>query len=113
VKWGARNTPFKFFNPAIQLSNSAGLERLQDVRLQMTYAEVGHLVAFLAVLSFAVFAMWHGKALFAGVLMVTNVFLNLHPSLLQQENKRRIDRLVARYGQRGHQVRMSQASDTL
>jgi hypothetical protein len=98
VKWGAKNTFFRFFNPAIHLSNSAGLARLQEVRLQMTYAEIGHLIAFAVVVIFAAFALWHGKVLFAALLLLMNIFLNLHPSLLQQQNKRRIDRLIARFG---------------
>lgn len=97
VRWGAMHTFFRFFNPNIRLHNKAGLERLQEVRKQMTYSEIGHLIAFVAVVFYAIFMAVNGKVLFAGFLMLSNVFLNLHPSLLQQQNKRRIDRVLQRY----------------
>ena len=97
VRWGAMKTFFRFFNPNIRLSNSAGVDRLTEIRKQMTHSEIGHLIAFLVVVFYAIFMAVNGKLLFAGLLMLSNIFLNLHPSLLQQQNKRRIDRVLKRY----------------
>ncbi|MGZ5221269.1 MAG: glycosyl-4,4'-diaponeurosporenoate acyltransferase CrtO family protein [Chitinophagaceae bacterium] len=32
--------------------------------------------------------------LFGLIIMIINIFMNLYPALLQQENKRRIDKLI-------------------
>jgi len=42
-----------------------------------------------------------GSYLLAFIIMIFNVFMNLYPSLLQQENKRRIDRLIRKKSQIG------------
>lgn len=97
VRWGAMKTFFRFFNPNIRLSKSAGVDRLKEIRKQMTHSEIGHLIAFLAVVFYAIFMAVNGKVMFAGMLMLSNILLNLHPSLLQQQNKRRIDRVLERY----------------
>lgn len=97
VRWGAMNTFFRFFNPNIHLSNSAGVDRLTEIRKQMTHSEIGHLIAFVAVVVYSIFMAVNGRLLFAGMLTLSNFFLNLHPSLLQQQNKRRIDQVLQRY----------------
>lgn len=60
----------------------------------MITAEVGHLIAFLLVGFFALYKSIVENYTFGLILMLVNVLMNLYPSLLQQENKRRIDRLM-------------------
>jgi hypothetical protein len=62
----------------------------------MTKAEVNHLIGFaLVTLAAIVMGIAEGPV-FGMAMMVGNVLLNLYPSLLQQENKRRIDRVIRR-----------------
>ena len=95
IKWIIKNTPFKLFNPALKLEGRAGLEELTEMRKQMTYAETGHLIGFNFVVIVAVVMAVQSKFLLALIILIVNLPMNLYPSLLQQENKRRIDRLIA------------------
>lgn len=89
-----RDTPFRFFNPAVKLREGrADLRRIRDA---MTHAEVSHLIGFAFVVIVAVYMGFAVGWVFAALMMLPNVVLNLYPTLLQQANKRRIDRLLAR-----------------
>lgn len=99
-KWIVKNTPFKFFNPKLKLQAKADLNELQVLRKEMTFSELSHLLAFVSVAVFAIVTLIKGKYALALVMMVVNTLMNLYPSLLQQENKRRIDRFIAVMGSR-------------
>jgi hypothetical protein len=90
-KWIVKNTAFKFFNQKIKLAN--GNTDLNLIRNEMILAEISHLIGFLFVAIIAVFFSFKISLTYGLSIMVTNILLNLYPSLLQQENKRRIDRL--------------------
>ena len=93
-KWIVKNTFFKFFNQAIQIkSRSTDLEVL---RHQMTLSEISHLIGFIFVTIVMIYQIFAVGPVFGLAIIVGNVILNLYPSLLQQENKRRIDRLIER-----------------
>ena len=91
-QWIVKNTPFKFFNQRIKLQS--GKTDLLEIRKEMTYAEIGHLIGFVFVLPFAAYYGIKYSVLFGVIIMSVNVLMNLYPSLLQQENKRRLDRLI-------------------
>lgn len=93
-KWIVKNTFFKFFNQKIKLRN--GNADLAEIRKEMTLAETSHLIGFIFVLAFAIYWSIKRSFLFGLIIMIANVLLNLYPSLLQQENKRRIDKLIKR-----------------
>lgn len=93
-KYIVKNSIFRFFNQALKVDGKHS--DLVALRHQMTAAEVGHLIGFLFVAAFAVYQSVNVSIGFALAMMVPNVVLNAYPSLLQQENKRRIDRLLAR-----------------
>lgn len=93
-QWIVKNTFFKFFNQKIKIDNRK--TDLNEIRMEMSIAEISHLIAFVFVLLVAVFQWIAVGFLFAVVIMFFNVLLNLYPSLLQQENKRRIDQLIRR-----------------
>ncbi len=95
IKWVVKNTFFKYFNPKLSIKNQPKLSELDNLRKEMTIAEVSHLIAFFAVIIFAVVTFFKGKHLLALVMTIINILMNLYPSLLQQENKRRIDKLIA------------------
>jgi len=93
-KWVVKNTFFKFFNQKIKLENKN--VELTEIRKEMTIAEISHLIGFIFVTFFAVYKSFTHNLLFGLVIMLVNTLMNLYPSLLQQENKRRIDQLIKR-----------------
>ena len=97
-KWVVKNTFFKFFNQKIKLKNRK--TKLSDIRKEMTIAEVSHLIGFFFVTFFAIYKSISHNYLFGLTIMIVNILMNLYPSLLQQENKRRIDKLIKRQDQR-------------
>lgn len=60
----------------------------------MTLAEVSHLIGFISMVVVAVYMRFSKGIVFGISIMIANILMNLYPSLLQQENKRRIDRLI-------------------
>lgn len=93
-KWIVKNTFFKFFNQKIKLKNKN--TKLVDIRKEMTIAEVSHLIGFIFVIIIAIYKSISHNYFFGLTIMVVNILMNLYPSLLQQENKRRIDKLIKR-----------------
>lgn len=93
-KWIVKNTPFKFFNQKLKLETKIGITELNILRKEMTFAEINHLIGFGFVTIFALVKIVNGNYLFGMIIMIVNVLMNLYPSLLQQENKRRIDRFI-------------------
>jgi len=93
-KWIVKHTFFKYFSQSLKLKNNADLAELNKLRTEMTYSEISHFVGFGFVLIFVFIKLIEGQYLFAFVLLIFNVLMNLYPSLLQQQNKRRIDRLL-------------------
>lgn len=93
-KWIVKNTFFRFFNQQIKVENKK--TDLIEIRKEMTLAEVSHLIAFVFVIPFAIYKSSTQGFLAGPIIMIVNVLMNLYPSLLQQENKRRIDQLINR-----------------
>lgn len=93
-KWIVKNTFFKFINPKIKLENKK--VELTEVRKEMTFTEISHLIGFIFVTFFAIYKSFTHNLLFGLIIMIVNILMNLYPSLLQQENKRRIDKLMNR-----------------
>lgn len=92
IKWIVKNTPFKFFNQKIKVKDKK--TDLNEIRHEMTVAELGHLIGFIFVAIFAIYKSFSVNILFGASIMIANFLMNLYPSLLQQENKRRIDKLI-------------------
>ena len=97
VRWMVRNTFFKFLNPTLKFNRSSNILDLQNIRKLMTKAEIDHLFAFCFVLIIVLIVVLKGKYTLGFVLLICNILMNLCPSLLQQQNKRRIDKLISRY----------------
>lgn len=94
-KWIVKNSFFKYFNQKITLKNKK--TELSEIRHEMTIAEIGHLIGFGFVTIFVFLKISNGNYLFGLIMMLVNIIMNLYPSLLQQENKRRIDQLIKKY----------------
>ncbi len=93
-RWIVKNTFFKFFNPNLKVDHKK--TDLSDLRNQMTYSEISHLIGFVFVTAFAIYYSFKVSLPYGCTIMIANILMNLYPSLLQQENKRRIDRLIKR-----------------
>ena len=94
-KWIVKNTFFKFFNQKIKMENKN--TDFKNIRNEMTLAEISHLVGFIFVSIFAIYFSLKVSLTYGLTIMIPNTFLNLYPSLLQQENKRKIDKLINRH----------------
>jgi ABC-type protease/lipase transport system fused ATPase/permease subunit len=94
VKWIVKNTPFKYFNRKLKLRNKIEKTDLHALRKEMTSSEIDHLIGFVFVAIFALIKFYKTEWLFGLTIMTVNILMNLHPSLLQQQNKRRIDKVI-------------------
>lgn len=97
IKWVVKNTFFKFFNPKLKFDRSVNLTELKIIRNEMTKSEIEHLIAFVFASFFAVVKFYNHNYLFCLIIMIVNILMNLYPSLLQQQNKRRIDKLEIKF----------------
>lgn len=93
-KWIVVNTFFRFFNPNLKLKSPK--PELAEIRKEMTFSEISHLIGFIFVTFFAIYKSFAVNLVFGFTIMIVNVLMNLYPSLLQQENKRRIDAVMNR-----------------
>lgn len=93
-KWIVKNTFFKFFNQKLKIEKRIEKIDLNKLRNEMTISEIDHLTGFGFVTIFAIVKLFNFNYLFGLTIMIINLLMNLYPSLLQQQNKRRIDRLV-------------------
>lgn len=93
-KWIVKNTFFKFFNQKLKVENKN--DDLTEIRKEMTFSEISHLIGFTFVTIFALYKIFSVGPIFGLTMMIPNTLMNLYPSLLQQENKRRIDSLLSK-----------------
>jgi len=93
-KWIVKNTFFKYFNEKIKLKKKFEKTDLNELRDEMTSSEINHLIGFAFVTFFALAKFYKAELIFAMTIMIVNILMNLYPSLLQQQNKRRIDKLI-------------------
>lgn len=91
-KWIIIHSPLKYFNPKLSLKKKIKASELSDLRNEMTIAEISHLIGFVFVVGFVLVKLMQGYHLFALVILIVNILMNLYPTLLQQQNKRRIDK---------------------
>lgn len=89
-----KNSLFRFLNQSIRVEGKH--TDLASIRHHMTLAEINHLIGFLFVAAAALYQSFNVSLTFGLTMMIPNVLLNAYPSLLQQENKRRIDQLLNR-----------------
>ena len=89
-----KNTFFKFFNQKIKLEIKNA--DLTEIRREMTLSKISHLIGFVFVVIVAIHKSITTGIIFGLTMMVPNILMNLYPSLLQQENKRRIDKILNR-----------------
>lgn len=96
IKWIVKNTFFKILNQKLKIERKMNLFDLKNIRNEMTKSEIDHLFAFLFVAIFILFKIFEQKYLLSLVLLFVNIIMNLYPSLLLQQNKRRLDKLITK-----------------
>lgn len=97
VKWIVKNTFFKFLNQKLKFDRKMNISDIRMIRNEMTKSEIDHLFAFMFVLIFVIVQFYNQKYLLAYILLFVNLIMNLYPSLLQQQNKRRIDKMLFKF----------------
>lgn len=93
--WLVRHTFMKIFNKNIKYTGKLNRDKLLQLREHMTDSEIGHLIGFIFLLGHILVLMilkfeWWQIILY----FIFNIIFNLYLVLLQQYNKRRIDRLL-------------------
>jgi hypothetical protein len=97
VQWIVKNTFFRYLNPNLKFNRKMSTSEIRVIRNNMSKSEIDHLFAFLFVSLFMFKAMYNNEILLASVMLIANIMMNLNPSLLQQMNKRRVDKLLSIY----------------
>jgi len=93
--WLIKNSFMRVFNPKIKYSGKANKEKLEQVVVEMTDAEINHLMGFFFLLVVNMIAPFFGVACwYLVVLFVLNIIFNFYLVFLQQYNKRRIQKVL-------------------
>ena len=93
------------FNPLLTIKEK-NRETLVQLRKEMTYAEISHLICFiliLVLLPVCYVLKFHDDIIIP--LFVCNIIFHLYPPLLQQYNKRRLDKVINRFDRMTSRVR--------
>ena len=77
-KWIVKNTFFKFFNQKIKVENQN--DDLNEIRKEMTFSEISHLIGFTFVTIFAFYKIFSVGLIFGLTMMIPNTLMNLYPS---------------------------------
>lgn len=106
-RWILANSFIKYFNPRLRISmNKPNLNELIELSKAMSYAEAVHLIGFIFVIVAVLMNIINAEPqAMIWPLLVVNILVNLYPALVQQLNKRRIDKLIMlpRYRKVRHQ----------
>ncbi len=84
------------FNPLLTVKEK-NRETLIQLRKEMTYAEISHLICFTLILILLpiLYILKYRTGLIIP-LFICNIIFHLYPPLLQQYNKRRLDKVIVR-----------------
>jgi hypothetical protein len=84
------------FNPLLTVKER-NRETLIQVRKEMTYAEISHLICFILILLLLpILYISNYRTGLIIPLFIFNIIFHLYPPLLQQYNKRRLDKIIVR-----------------
>ena len=98
--WLIRHSFIGWFNQKLHYTGKFDAVSLQTLKREMTYAEVNHLLAFVLLQLFVFIMPLFGLSWLYMVLMTfVNIVFNMYLVLLQQYNKRRIDKILESKGQ--------------
>jgi hypothetical protein len=95
--WFVNETFFKHFNTKIKINRRPNRDDINQLKTEMTIAEICHLIGFVFVLPIQLigFLLYGFNSLFY-FLLILNVIFNLYPVLLQEHNKTRLTKFEMR-----------------
>jgi hypothetical protein len=94
-KWLVTKTVYRYLNKNIKFRTRPDLDELVNVRAAMTESEVLHGIAFLfVILAGLPVLLIQGDYQMVFYLMALNIIFNLYPTLLQQYNKAKLDKVM-------------------
>jgi hypothetical protein len=88
---------WRHFNPTLKMTGRPDRAKLIALRNEMTAAEIGHLIAFFCTIIAVV--IMHNTHFYENAIipiLVCNIIFHIYPPLLQQYNKRRLDKVIAK-----------------
>jgi len=88
---------WRHLNPTLKMSGRPDRAKLITLRNEMTSAEIGHLVALLC--TFIAVIIMYEKHFYEDAIvpvLVCNIIFHVYPPLVQQYNKRRLDKVIDR-----------------
>lgn len=93
--WLIRHSFMGIFNQKLKYKGKLNQEKLSKLHQEMTFAEVGHLLAFIFLLFINGLLIYFKLELWYIILFFfLNIIFNFYLVLLQQYNKRRINKLT-------------------
>lgn len=93
--WLIRHSFMGKFNQKLKFKGGINKEKLEQLKKDMTFAENNHLIAFLLLQILIVLLLIWGIQYWQIIAYtILNIIFNLYLVLLQQYNKRRIDRIL-------------------
>lgn len=88
---------WKDLNPTLKIAGRPDKAKLIALRSEMTTAEIGHLVALLC--TFIAVIVMHERRYYEDAIipiLICNIIFHVYPPLVQQYNKRRLDKVIDR-----------------
>lgn len=93
--WLVKHSFMRVFNQKLKYKGKLNHERLSQLKHEMTLSEIGHLVAFyFLILINGLFIYLKLDWRYNLVFFILNIIFNFYLVLLQQYNKRRIEKLL-------------------
>lgn len=93
-----RRGPLAIFSPTLRFPEERTNSGLQHLDSEMRKAETGHLIVFLLVLLFVIYALIMGWFDAAGWLLAFNVLINGYPIMLQRYNRIKLQEIIQKLG---------------
>ena len=93
--WLIRHSFMGLFNQKLKYKGKLNREKLLQLKQEMTFSELGHLLAFLFLIVLnLLFIYWKLDWRYIISFFILNIIFNFYLVLLQQYNKRRIGKLL-------------------
>jgi hypothetical protein len=89
-----RRGPLSVFSPKLRLPKEKTVSALEQLEREMRKAETSHLLLFVVMVLFSVYALLRGWPDAAGWIMVFNILINGYPVMLQRYNRIKLTELI-------------------
>lgn len=93
-----RRGPLTIFSPTLHFPKEKTVSALQQLDLEMRKAETGHVLIFLLMSLFIIYALVRGWLDAAGWMLLFNMLINGYPVMLQRYNRIKLQGLIRSQG---------------